>query len=370
MVDGQDTNPVRSFAAGLRAWGAELRRWAWLYLLIGLVILVVGTDPSEVTWAEAGRRLSIFELVSCCIGLVITGLYVFMTRRLVERLEPRPFVRGLVHLVTLVLGVGLGGELALRLLSAFGMEVDLVMQVRVVIWRIGASIGLVAMIASVTFDRLRRRTDAVEQRADQVERDMLRAQLAAVQARTHPHFLFNSLNTLADLVEVDPPTAVNAIERLSNLLRYALEGQRDVRVALSRELEMIQDYVELERLRFGDRLRFELQVEPGTETVPVPVFLLQPVVENAVKHGVAASRRGATVRLAVRRVDHQLELLVEDDGAGTSEAAGTQSGEADLRERLRLLYGSNASLECGPRQDGGYRVRILVEPTALTSEAA
>ncbi len=357
-------------ASGLRAWGGELRRWAWMYLLIGLVILTVGTDPYSVTWNEIGRRLLIFETVSCCIGLAITGLYAFVTNALSDRLEPRPFLRGLAHLVTLVLGVGIGGELALRVLPFLGLDVDLIMQVRVVIWRIGASIGLVAMIASVTFDRLQRRTEAVEARAERIERDMLRAQLAAVQARTHPHFLFNSLNTLADLVEVDPPAAVDAIERLSSLLRYALEGQRRGRVPLAQELDVIRDYVELERLRFGDRLRFELDTDPAAAQLAVPAFLLQPVVENAVKHGVAASRRGATVRVAARRRGDALELLVEDDGAGTSEADGTKSGEADLRERLRLLYGDAATVECGARSDGGYRVRILLDPTSLAEAAA
>lgn len=368
MVTGPEAPPPRT--TGLRAWGAELRRWAWMYLLIGLVILVVGTDPYSVTWNEVGRRLMIFETVACCIGLVITGLYAFVADDLAEHLEARPFLRGLVHLVSLLVGVGLGGELALWVLPFLGLDVDVIMQVRIVIWRIGASIGLVAMIASVAFDRLRRRTDAIEARADQVERDMLRAQLAAVQARTHPHFLFNSLNTLADLVEVDPPAAVDAIERLSTLLRYALEGQRQGRVPLARELDVIGDYIELERLRFGDRLRFELDVDPETTALSVPAFLLQPVVENAVKHGVAASRRGATVRLTTRRHDEHLELVVEDDGAGTSEADGTKSGEADLRDRLRLLYGDAASLDSGPRPDGGYRVRIRLDPSALAPEAA
>jgi len=218
----------------------------------------------------------------------------------------------------------------------------------------------VVMVTSLTYDRLREHVRAVELREQRAQQELLRAQLESLQARINPHFLFNALNTVASLVEDDPERAVEAIERLSGLLRHSLEGAKEERVALRRELEAVRGYLALEGLRFGARLRHEVVVEPGLEAVLVPPFVLQPLVENAVKHGIASRREGGSVRVTVTRGEGVVRLVVEDDGPGTSQAPGTRSGNEMLQQRLALLYGPAATFEAGPAANGGFRVELTV----------
>ena len=360
----ETTSPSR-----LRAWAEELRLYGWIHPLLGLVVTVASTSPARVGWAHAGHRLLISELFFCAIGLVVTAIYATWANRLLAHSGHWSPVGAMIHAATLVAGIGVGGELALLALPYIDPS-STPADVRPTLWRVGFSIGALTAIAGASYDRLRSRADNLELRAAKADRERMRAQLLAAQARMHPHFLFNSLNTLADLIEVDPETAVDATERLSSLLRYALEGERLPQVPLSRELQVIDDYIALERLRFEERLRFVADVDPAAREVPVPPFILQPVVENAIKHGVAKSRKGATVRLSARLLaaadERQLlELRVEDDAVAESLAAGTKSGHEDLRLRLGLLYGDQATLESGPRPGGGYLVRITLDPRAL-----
>jgi len=351
---------------GLRAWTEELRRYGWIHPVLGLVVTVASTNPARSGWAHTLHRLLIMELFFCSIGLVITAIYATNANHLLAQRSRSSLAAAVTHAVTLVASIGIGGEIALLILPLLDASLT-ASDVRPTIWRVGFSVGALTTVAGALYDRMRARADTLELRAARADRERMRAQLLAAQARTHPHFLFNSLNTLADLIEVDPEAAVDATERLSALLRYALEGERLRQVPLARELLVIEDYIALERLRFGERLRFCTDVESAAREVPIPPFILQPVVENAIKHGVAKSRRGATVKLAARLLGRGkiLELVVEDDAVGESSAPGTKSGDEDLRLRLRILYGEHAQLESGARSGGGYIVRMTLDPSAL-----
>jgi two-component system sensor histidine kinase AlgZ len=169
------------------------------------------------------------------------------------------------------------------------------------------------------------------------------------------------------LIEDDPAAAVDAVERLSDLLRYALEGSKADHVSLRQELDAVRDYLALEGIRFGDRLAYEIDVDEAALDEPVPPFILQPVVENAVKHGVASRRAGGSILVRGRRVDGRLELSVEDDGPGQSGATGTKTGHSDLVQRLALVYGGAAEHSAGPGPDGGYRVRLKLPRMEATA---
>jgi LytS/YehU family sensor histidine kinase len=195
-------------------------------------------------------------------------------------------------------------------------------------------------------------------REARLRRQALHAEFEALQSRVHPHFLFNALNTIAALIGGDPPRAERAVERLATLLRHALEGSRRPWVTLRDELVVVQAYVEIERLRFGERLRFEARIAPELEGMAVPPMILQPVIENVVRHVVAARREPTHVALWARREGDALDLGVEDDGPGTSSHHGTGTALADLRVRLELAYAGRAELEAGPGASGGYLVRL------------
>ena len=175
-----------------------------------------------------------------------------------------------------------------------------------------------------------------------------RAELAALQAQINPHFFFNTLNTIASLLEDDPEAAEEVLHRLAGLFRYTFKASDTTHVSLDEELEFTRDYLAIERARFGDRLEVEWDIDPESRSVLVPGLLLQPLVENAIGHGIAPRVEGGRVRISSRLVDRTLHLDVVDDGVGI------QGGEEDLvrdghglgnvKRRLAAVYGGRGSL--------------------------
>jgi len=176
-----------------------------------------------------------------------------------------------------------------------------------------------------------------------------RAELAALQARINPHFFFNTLNTIASLVEQDPGAAEEVVQTLADLFRYTFRVADSGPVPLAEELEFIEGYLGIEQARFGERLRVIWEVAPGSGAASVPGLLLQPLVENAVTHGIAPLPRGGTVRIRARADGPDLVVEVEDDGAGLPGAAEglvrDGHGLGNVRRRLRTLYGDRGGLE-------------------------
>ncbi len=207
--------------------------------------------------------------------------------------------------------------------------------------------------------------DKLEQsrtRALRAERAALAEKVRALQARIQPHFLFNSLNAVAALVAEDPARAERALEKVVALFRYALDVSAEPTVPLADELDALEGYLELERLRFPERLRVSIKVEPGVGRVPIPPLVLQPLVENAVRHGIAAQAEGGRLEIEIARDAGALRVRIEDDGSGPEN--GTDGGAgvalADLRERLALLYGEAARLSLERGALGGCRVSLCL----------
>lgn len=189
------------------------------------------------------------------------------------------------------------------------------------------------------------------------------ARLAALQAQLNPHFLFNSLNTIAVLVrDGDSTTATRVIEQLSEVLRSTLAHTQANEVSLDDELELVRQYLAVEQARFPDRLRPEFNIDPSTLSAAVPSFVLQHLVENALRHGIARRTDSGRVVVTARRDGDILDLSVEDDGAGLAANAEPQKGHGleNTRERLRTLYGDRASLSVTgvPAQGTVARLRI------------
>jgi two-component system sensor histidine kinase AlgZ len=228
--------------------------------------------------------------------------------------------------------------------------------------RIAIPVSVAMVLIERERGRLRRRAVEAELGAQQLERQALQAELAALQSRTNPHFLFNALNTIAALIAEDPPRAERAVERLAALLRYALDGAKRSWVPLAEEVAAVEGYLELERLRHGERLRASVDVAPELAAALVPPMLLQPLVENAVLHALAARRGPTTIELVAHRRGDTLEIVVDDDGPGPDGSTHRGSGTAlaDLRTRIRVLYGERGSVETGARPHGGYRVRLVL----------
>jgi two-component system, LytTR family, sensor kinase len=194
------------------------------------------------------------------------------------------------------------------------------------------------------------------------ERDerLARAELHALKMQLHPHFLFNALNTVTSFVGTDPERAERMIARLSELLRRVLESGGTQEVALEEELRFLRTYLEIEQARFEDRLNVRWAVDPEVYAARVPHLLLQPLVENAIRHGIAPRAAPATVAISAARMDGELRLEVRDDGVGLRGAAESTGGVglANTRARLRQLYGPRHVFEVADAPGGGVVVRV------------
>lgn len=198
-------------------------------------------------------------------------------------------------------------------------------------------------------------------RAGRAEAMAARTQLAALRAQIQPHFLFNALHTVVQLIPIEPRRAAEAAELVADLLRTTLEEKRD-EVTLGDEWSFVSRYLAIERIRFGDRLAVRSELPDGLLGERVPAFALQTLVENAVLHGAAPRVAPTEIVVSAAGNASELTLSVRNSGDGAAPASGNGAGTGlpRLRERLAVLYGSAARLACGPSADGGYEAVLVV----------
>lgn len=196
-----------------------------------------------------------------------------------------------------------------------------------------------------------------EVHASQLEARLAQARLDALRMQMHPHFLFNTLNAIAALMHSDPAAAERMISRLGELLRQSLANPTGQETSVKQELDLTERYLDIERVRFGERLRVSVNAAPDTLDACVPSLILQPLVENAIRHGIGSRIAGGSIALDVRREDAQLFLQVADDGVGLSRTGppGQSAGLGLRNTRLRLeaLYGAAGQLSLSERPGGG-----------------
>ncbi len=209
-----------------------------------------------------------------------------------------------------------------------------------------------------------------EVRLEEQARLLLTARLETLASQINPHFLFNTLNSIASLIRINPERARTMVVQLARIMRRRLRSQ-DHFSPLRDELDFIGDYLAIELERFGDKLRVVREIDPASTDVPVPSMLLQPLVENSIKHGIASKVDGGTITLRARRSGERLMIEVEDDGVGMpaegSAAAGDGIGVSNVRERLQVLYNHDCSMVI--ESHAGRGTRILIEVPVHSSLA-
>lgn len=238
-------------------------------------------------------------------------------------------------------GTGQGGP------TAFGL----------VLWRVFSTYVLLASVAHAAL---------FYRRAKEREASLAHARLAALRMQLQPHFLFNTLNTISGLVHTEPERADAVLTALGELLRLTLETSGERELPLHRELRMVGAYLDIMHARFEDRIRFTLAIEPGAREALVPAFILQPLIENAVRHGLEPRPGGGSVTIGAWREGERLVVEVRDDGVGLAEGGPVHEGVGlgNTRARLNELYGGRSKLELKSGGTGCIVVLVLPFHTA------
>jgi signal transduction histidine kinase len=342
--------------------------WVPVAALYSLMIFLYSGDRS-VQGAIFGGTQSTF--VAAVLGLVVWSV----TRRRAER--PRPLLAAVrMHALSAIAYTVVWTGLNVASIALFAPKYVLPSFLRYAVgWELMTGVfiyGLVAGIAhAITVSaRLRREREAVN-RAEMLR---ARAELSAVRAQMNPHFLFNTLHSIAALVRTDPAAVEDALERLAHLLRRLLDTNRSGadRIALAEEWAIVRDQLELEKLRFGDRMHVDADLEPDALDCAVPVFTLQPLVENAVRHGVAAQTRRCTITIVARVRGDVLELIVRDDGPGAEAKAALNApglGLRAVRQRLIADHGDRMGFHVDSAPGRGFSVSVTIPASAVPSVA-
>ena len=214
---------------------------------------------------------------------------------------------------------------------------------------------------------LRRLAHERETRAAHLEAALAKARLEVLKGQLHPHFLFNALNTVSSLIHAEPEKAERVLARIGDLLRMTLQEGRAAAIPLSREVAFLERYLDIQQMRFADRLRVVIDVPASVGDALVPTLLLQPLAENAIRHGIEPQSSGGTLRLSASRRGEELCIELHDDGVGITadgsngrDTAGCGVGLANTRQRLEELYGDRHHFSVTPDPQGGTVVRIRI----------
>lgn len=359
-----NTEPCYEESRG-KAVTREVLRWClWgiplLAVGIGVFLLVV----QNAHLSQAGRRFLSSFVYAVVIGMPSAVLLNWVGFRYTEKF-PRLIVviNTLVLLVTATIGCLAAGLVFLAIGYEPSLEYWLEFRTSLATcYAITLTVGL--SISGFETMRHKLQSATVALRTQQAEQEranklLAEARLSSLASRIHPHFLFNTLNSIASLIPSDPKRAEDTVGKLASLLRFALAGNQNGLVALSQEVKIVRDYLEIERTRFGPRLRYTIDVPAALDEIKIPPLALQTLVENSIKHVVAQRAEGATIQVIGTGEGDRVRLQVIDDGPGFSlESITPEHGLGNLLSRLELLFGERGQLAV-TRADGKTAVSLL-----------
>ncbi|HKP10732.1 MAG TPA: histidine kinase [Blastocatellia bacterium] len=340
-----------------KGWRKGWRDIRWM-LIIAAVVGVILITLVPVYRQSPGRALASFIIAIVYGGSIGSVMTLFFNRygeRLATRRAPLNWLLLIAAIIALTaVGVLIAGLIlvAVGVFEARDYWAKFRDDMRYS-WVISILIGVSISLYERLRDKLEATTEELREKelaADRARQLATEARLSSLESRIHPHFLFNTLNSISSLIQEDPAQAEKLVERLAALLRFSLDSNQRRTVPLEREMKITRDYLEIERARFGERLRYSIDVPPSLGAAEVPPLAVQTLVENSVKHAIAPRREGGEVRITARAVGQHLRVEVADDGPGFArDALIAGHGLDTLHARLLALYDDRAALDITAR---------------------
>ncbi|MEM1434431.1 MAG: sensor histidine kinase [Pseudomonadota bacterium] len=301
-----------------------------LVLFAELLVLILLFAGGPLTWIRLALMSLFVQWVALCSAVLVCAL------------------RPLLNRMPLPVGAGCAFLLVLLVTGVMGVVADRVLvETPSIDWQqITGQLVIAGIIAGLAL-----RYFYVQQQLRARERAELQSRLQALQSRIRPHFLFNSMNIIASLIAIDPDTAESVVEDLSELFRASLNDAGN-QVRMSEELDLCRRYVRIEQLRLGERLEVDWQLDPH-EDLKIPLLSLQPLLENAIYHGIQPRAEGGTVEVQLRRTPERVELSIRNPlpAADASPTAGNRMALNNIRSRMEVLYGTQAGVDARPEGD-------------------
>jgi len=340
-----------------REWIKKVILYQFIGLLIALVFHIYGENTRpflDNLWGSL--------VFTNCISFLIEFIYVLIPGLRHQPGCPITFGDFIRHVFVVAFGMTAGSELAMVILKYFGIVyfpfasmTHLVFQ----LMNIAISVVIVGIMAS--FYRLKTRLEIKNREYRDLENLQVKTRLAVLQARINPHFLFNTLNTILDLIYKSPQKAETVVLNLSDIYRDVLSQSGYETVPLEKELDLVRKYLEIEKIRMDERLNYRIECAEGLRAFEIPPLLLEPIVENAVIHGIAPRKEGGSILIRVEEKEGKCSICIEDTGQGIqSDDISGGFGIFSVRERLKLLYEEKASFSVEPGPKGGTRVKLEV----------
>jgi two-component system, LytTR family, sensor histidine kinase AlgZ len=352
-------------------WAADLfaETLAINLAAMAFVVILQFWFSSRVTWRGLLLSLCMSFIFSVCIGNLIGVVITLAGPYFSAKRSPRNML-ALISLISAA--AALGCVIASSLVIVFGFyPPGAFFAIVSGSLKISVLIGLIFGISSFFYEKLKSELESTQSQlgARQLEEERARklalaAQLSSLESRLRPHLLFNTLNSISALIREDPERAERMVERLSALLRFSLDSSERNTVPLGDEVKIVTDYLEIERARFGERLRFTIEIPDCLAQIEVPPFCLQTLVENSVKYAVSIKRTGAELRVKAESDEQSVRLSVSDDGPGfTAGAIIAGHGLDNLQARMSALYGDKAALNI--RREEPWTVVTLALPLSV-----
>lgn len=353
QLDSRSANPDKSYRA-FKAFCKDLWFIPIIAIVIAILILVI---------EHAQSRIMTKFLSSLVYALLIGFPTAFLLNWIGFRYSDRlPRLVFLIHSVVLVLMAILGSMIGAFILTATGIlppsdtywdEVHSSLPVCLVI-------NLVVGLSITSYETLRHRLQdaTLKLRTHQMEQEranklLAEARLSSLESRIHPHFLFNTLNSISSLIPSDPKRAEDTVGKLASLLRFSINANQTSLVSLDQELKIVRDYLEIESTRFGPRLRYEVSVPDVLGKVKIPPLAVQTLVENSVKHVAAQRTEPVSIKISAQPRNGFCDISVTDDGSGFSLAnISPEHGLGNLIGRLEILFGDSAQLQADRIENG------------------